>query len=829
MAVRGDTTDELDETFLVNLSNASNATIADAQAVGTIKNDERTVSIGDATVTEGTSGTVNAAFAITLSAPSTHVVTVTYTAAPATAAANIDYVPITGTLTFQPGETTKTATVQVRGETRYERNETFYVNIAATHALVTDGQGVGTILNDDPIPLVTVNDPTVVEGNSGTRNLVYTVRLANPSDFATTVNYATGTGTATAGIDYTPVSGTLTFSPGTTALSVIVPVFGDADLEASETIPLQLTSVHNAVLLDDLGVGTITTDDQSLTIGDATVTETDSGTFAITFTVSLSSAVPFEVRVNYATANGSAGSGSDYVAATGTLVFAPGEATKTITILGIGETRNEQAETFNLNLSSAVNATIADTQGRATIVDNDPIPTVSVSDASVVEGDSGNRALSFTLTLSAISGQNVVVSYTTANGTATGGSDFTAVAGTVTIGAGAKTAVLNLNVAGDTAAEIDETLLLNLISATNATLADSQGVGTIRDDDSLVVDDPVVTETDSGATTAQFTVRLLAAQDHAITVDYATGNGSAAAGSDYLARTGTINFAAGETEKLVDVVVMGDRGNETDETFVLNLSNATGTTISDSQGVATITNDDTAPSVTVSDAVVVEGPSGTRNAVFTLKLSKPSGQTVSVSYATADGTATTANADYQSRIGSVNFGAGSTTATVSVPVTGDTADEGDETFVLNLTGATNATLDDTQATATIIDDDPLPATSITDATTTEGNSGTKALGFSVTLSAASTQTITVQLATSNGTATAGSDYTASTQTVTFTPGQTSETVNFVITGDTTSEASETFLVTLANPTNAILGDAQGTGTIQNDDSALRERRDSHRG
>src|SRR5262249_52991772 len=153
--------------------------------------------------------------------------------------------PITGTLTFQPGDTTKTAVVQVMGENRYEHNETFSVNITAVNALVTDGQGTGTITNDDPIPLVTVTDPTVAEGNSGTRNLAFSVRLANQSDFPVTVNYATGTGTATAGIDYTPVSGTLTFAPGATSMTVNVPVFGDTDLEPSETIPLQLSSVTN--------------------------------------------------------------------------------------------------------------------------------------------------------------------------------------------------------------------------------------------------------------------------------------------------------------------------------------------------------------------------------------------------------------------------------------------------------------------------------------------------------------------------------------------------------------------------------------------------------
>ena len=76
-----------------------------------------------------------------------------------------------------------------------------------------------------------MTDPTLVEGNSGTRNLVYSVKLANPSDFPVTVGYATGTGTATAGGDYTPVSGTLTFAPGATSLSVSVPVFGDTNLQ----------------------------------------------------------------------------------------------------------------------------------------------------------------------------------------------------------------------------------------------------------------------------------------------------------------------------------------------------------------------------------------------------------------------------------------------------------------------------------------------------------------------------------------------------------------------------------------------------------------------
>jgi hypothetical protein len=111
--------------------------------------------------------------------------------------------------------------------------------------------------------------------------------------------------------------------------------------------------------------------------------------------------------VNYATANGTAGAGSDYIATSGTVIFAPGETTNTVTVLGIGDVRNEASEVFYLNLSAATNATIADSQGRITIEDSDPIPTLTVSDATIVEGASGTRQISFTLTLSEISGRTL--------------------------------------------------------------------------------------------------------------------------------------------------------------------------------------------------------------------------------------------------------------------------------------------------------------------------------------------------------------------------------------------------------------------------------------
>jgi hypothetical protein len=222
--------------------------------------------------------------------------------------------------------------------------------------------------------------------------------------------------------------------------------------------------------------------------------------------------------------------------------------------------------------------------------------------------------------------------------------------------------------------------------------------------------------------------------------------------------------------------------------------------------------------VSVNDVSVTEGNGAPVNATFTLSLSAASGQTVSVKYATADGTAT-APADYGALASAaITFSPGQVTKTVSVPIQGDTLDEPNETFTLNLSAPTNATIAKAQGVGTIVDDDPAPSLSINDVSAYEGSSGTTNFTFTVSLSAASGQTVSVTYATANGTATAPSDYTAvPATTLTFNPGETTKTVTVAVVGDTVAEANETFFVNLSAPTNATITDSQGQGTIQNDD------------
>ncbi|HEY7422832.1 MAG TPA: FG-GAP-like repeat-containing protein [Gemmataceae bacterium] len=223
------------------------------------------------------------------------------------------------------------------------------------------------------------------------------------------------------------------------------------------------------------------------------------------------------------------------------------------------------------------------------------------------------------------------------------------------------------------------------------------------------------------------------------------------------------------------------------------------------------------PTLQIGDATVTEGHAGTRAATFTVTLSAPSAQPVTVQYATANGTAT-AGSDYQAASGTLTIPTGQTTGTITVPVIGDRLPEPNETFFVNLSGATNATIADGQAVGTIADDEPR--ISITDVPKAEGKKGqTTLFTFTVTLSAAYDQPVTMSFQTVNGTATTSdSDYVAKSGTLTFAPGETTKTITLEVKGDRKREANETFYLDLfGNSLNSLFTKKRGVGTILNDD------------
>jgi hypothetical protein len=225
-----------------------------------------------------------------------------------------------------------------------------------------------------------------------------------------------------------------------------------------------------------------------------------------------------------------------------------------------------------------------------------------------------------------------------------------------------------------------------------------------------------------------------------------------------------------------------------------------------------------AGSVSIADVTITEGQSGTSNAIFTV--TRTGGTAAfSVNFATANGSATTGS-DYQAASGTLNFGSGVTSQTISVPIIGDTSVESDETFFVNLSGSTNgATISRTQATGTIVNDDSAASSiTIADISIFEGNTGTQTATFTVTRTGGS-GAFAVNYATANGTASAGSDYVATSGALTFGSGVNTQTISVTINGDTTSEPNETLFINLSGATNGTtIARSQATGTILNDDS-----------
>lgn len=224
----------------------------------------------------------------------------------------------------------------------------------------------------------------------------------------------------------------------------------------------------------------------SLSIGDVTVTEGDGGTLAAVFTVTRSGDPAGVVTVNWATADGSALAGSDYVAGAGALTFAGGETTKTVTVLVKGDLTDEYDQGFYVNLSAASGAVIADGQGFGMIADNDPPPTVTITAKVSAKEGNNNRTTSFTfvVTLSAASEKEVRVNFATADGTATAAdNDYVAKSGTLVFAPGDTSETISVTVKGDKKKESNETFFVNLTAPVNATILNARGLGEILDDD----------------------------------------------------------------------------------------------------------------------------------------------------------------------------------------------------------------------------------------------------------------------------------------------------------------------------------------------------------
>ncbi|MBK8067671.1 MAG: choice-of-anchor D domain-containing protein [Rhodanobacteraceae bacterium] len=811
------------------------------QGTGTIG-----LSINDVSMNEGDSGTTAFDFTVSLDSPAPPGgVSFIIATSDGSAVAGEDYVSQTLTgQTIPAGNSTYTFSVAVVGDVRDEFVDAFFVAVGnVTGATAVDNSGIGTILNDDPAPSLSINDVTQAEGNSGSSPRTFTVTLTPASGKFLQVTASTSNGTATSGSDYTTTSQVLNFNAGDTTKTFDVPVIGETVLEANETFFVNLSGATNSTIADGSGLGTINNDDTaSVSISNVTLAEGSSGTTNFVFTATLAGAVQGGFTVPVSSADGTAVSGSDYTAIPGgaQLTFAgtAGE-TQTVTVAVAGDTIVEPNESFTVSLGTPSNAGVTVGTGTGTgTINNDDSATVSISSTSVTEGNAGNTLAGFTATLSAAVQGGVTVPVSSADGTATAGSDYITLSGVSPLsfaGTAGETVTFTVTVTGDTIVEANETFTVNLGTPSNpsVSLGTGTGTGTINNDDSATVSISSVTQTEgnAGPTNFVFTATLTGSVQGGFTVPVSSADGTASAGSDYTAIAGgtLLSFAGTNGEaQTVTVQVGGDTTVEANETFTVTLGapSVTGVSASPATGTGTINNDD-ATTLSINSVALAEGNSGTTNFGFTATLASAVQGGLTVPVASAYGTAA-AGSDYTAIPGGAQLtfaGTAGETQTVTVAVSGDTAVESNETFTVSLGTPSNAgvTVSGGAGTGTISNDDSSNL-SINSVTLVEGNSGSSNFVFTATLGAAVQGGFTVPVTSANGTAAAGSDYAAiaggTVLTFTGTAGET-RTVTVAVTGETVVEANETFTVSLGTPDNAgvTVTTGTGTGTINNDDSA----------
>jgi hypothetical protein len=293
--------------------------------------------------------------------------------------------------------------------------------------------------------VLSVGNVAILEGNAGNQRAAVVVSLSEPHGSRVTVDYRTVNGTATAGRDFNAVSGKLTFAKGETSKTIQIPVIGDRVPEVDKTFSVKFSDAKHAKIANRTGVVTILDDEPRISISDVSTKEGNSNTTPFTFTVSLSAAYDQPVTVNYVTANGSASAGIDYTAASGQLVFAPGQTSQTFAVAVNGNRLPGPDKTFSVCLSTQNNyAVISKGVGIGTIIDDEP--RINISDTY------NNYATSFTflISLSAAYDHEVTVKFTTMDGTAIAGVDYAAKSGTLIFDPGVTSQTITVDVLDQT-------------------------------------------------------------------------------------------------------------------------------------------------------------------------------------------------------------------------------------------------------------------------------------------------------------------------------------------------------------------------------------------
>ncbi len=700
-------------------------------------------------------------------------------------------------------------------------------------------------------PRLIMGDANATEsGDPNTETTItFTVFLYPTSRSTITVDYRTQDDSAKAGVNYRATSGTLTFAPREKHKTIEIDVFNDGQ-GPSTSFRLIATGPHGggAEVRDYWVTGRIYDESPTFRSWHESARESGNGEDTqMNFYVSLHHGDDNRTyTIDYSTVDGTAKAGSDYTATSGTLTFAPSDKSyKQVTVPILDDSVDDSGEQFSLVLSNPtggaqLNRWYYNVKGT---IFNEDAPGVSAnfpSDTHTSGSHTGtdDRPKVVVAFSEAVASFNKdTPSVNAANATITSVQSHTE-------DGIANAYIFTLDPTGDD--DITFALLSNA-DCDSGGICTSSGIKLIETPTMLTITGPkpptVASQLSVGETTASeeddstidFVVKLDPASDETVTVNYATANGTATAGGDYTAKNGSLTFNAGDTSKTVQVSIIDDSIDDNNETLTLTLSGASGADISDRQATGTITNNEPDPLA----ARYINMPNehdGSTAFGFAVEFSHDVEVTPDhmrdYSFTVTDGDVTAA-----SKISGLSYlwevtvepdSNNDVTITLArnrdCSTAGAICKDADPRQLSNSLTATipgpdsrpdDSTADETSAKETTTDDATTSQLSVADAAASEENDST--VDFVVTLNPANDDGVSVDYATSNGTATAGEDYTAQNGTLTFNAGDTTKTIQVPITDDTIDEDNETITLTISNASGADISDATATGTITNNE------------
>ena len=752
-----------------------------------------------------------------------------------------DYEAASGTLTFAPGDTSKTFTVTLNDDDVKEKDETFAIQLSnPVNAALTDASAIGTIEDDDLSQAVFITmDAETADGVEEGEDVVFNLERHTWLDGALSQEVARGR--LVVGLEITlegdfvraPVPATAVFEAGVWVATVTVPTIDDALFEPAGSVSLKLESQGFGLLSNaDPVEADVYDNDMPVSIADA---QADEGDGEITFTISLQGPAVTPIEVEVVTVDGGATShgvvtatdfGKDFTAKSETLTFAVGEQTKQFAVTLADDRWDEAAESFTVELSDPSYARLQDASATGTILDDDPQleATLVAPENKRIDEDTiypVRLVVELDDSQSLASERSAYLNWTVTPDTATHGEDYVEAGGRIVIPPGHLTGSFEIHLVDDDLFEQRNELFTVTLTRDRWVLVDpdnSSRIIKIKDDEILSA--AVVAANANVVEGSDATFRIwVSGSRHTedVVVQYETG-GTATSGDDYTAPSGTVTIPVGQQSVPIDIGTTADSLHDPNETLVITLTDVTsvGRTVRSNAETRTAT-------VTILDegalVVSVEGDEGTEGNVLrlTVTLSSTTDAPVEVQWTTEQygsllplDERATAGADYESGGGTLTILPGEDTGTILVATKQDALAENTERFLVKLTGASrvpdagvpeNVALGAFSAEGSILDDDVAPTAvtlSATPATVPENADQTQlAITATLNTTTALTEDATVQVSIADGSAKEGEDYTASTVTLIIAAGDLSRTgtLNLTPLDDEIAEGDETVQIT----------------------------------